>query len=179
MAARVLVVGSGGREHALAESLAASPAVEKVIVAPGNPGTTAGKMECAPNVNIGNHDGLAVWCQDNSVSMAVIGPEAPLAAGIADVLTKANVKCFGPSAAAARIEADKSWCKAFMDRHDIPTARWASFDDVDAACSHIDTAAYDCLVVKASGLAAGKGVIVADTKEEAKDAVRTILAVSS
>ena len=174
----MLVVGSGGREHVLALSLSSSPLISKVFVAPGNPGTTGGKLCCCTGVSASNQDGLAVWCQENSVSMAVIGPEVPLAAGIADVLNKAHVKCFGPSAAAAQIEASKTWSKSFMTRHDIPTARWASFDDVHVACDHIDSADYDCLVVKASGLAAGKGVIVADTKEEAKAAVRSILSVS-
>ncbi|XP_065176970.1 trifunctional purine biosynthetic protein adenosine-3-like isoform X1 [Sycon ciliatum] len=175
MSDAVLVVGNGGREHVLASCLALSPKIGKVYVAPGNPGTTKGKLVNTSSITASNPDGIAIWCQENSVSLTVIGPEAPLAAGIADTLGKANVKCFGPSAAAAQIEASKAWSKSFMTRHNIPTARWESFTDVESACRHIDTADYECLVVKASGLAAGKGVIVAEDKEQAKDAVRSIL----
>ncbi|PKU40757.1 trifunctional purine biosynthetic protein adenosine-3 [Limosa lapponica baueri] len=143
MADRVLVIGSGGREHALAWKLAQSPHVKHVFVAPGNAGT-------ADNGKISN-------------------------SGIVDDLTAAGVKCFGPTAKAAQLESSKSFTKAFLDRHEIPTARWKSFTDPKAACNFINSANFPALVVKASGLAAGKGVIVASNKEEACKAVTEIM----
>uniref|UniRef100_A0A8C7H7G6 Phosphoribosylglycinamide formyltransferase n=1 Tax=Oncorhynchus kisutch TaxID=8019 RepID=A0A8C7H7G6_ONCKI len=171
MAVRLLVIGSGGREHTLAWKLAQSPHIQQVLVAPGNAGTAnCGKISNS-EVSVSNHSILAQFCKEHSVGLVVVGPEVPLAAGMVDDLQAAGVPCFGPSAKAAQLEASKSFSKAFMDRHGIPTANWCSFTDPQEACSYIRTASFPALVVKASGLAAGKGVIVAKDQEEACQAV--------
>ncbi|PIK51511.1 putative trifunctional purine biosynthetic protein adenosine-3-lik e, partial [Apostichopus japonicus] len=123
----------------------------------------------------GDFQQLASWCHTNQINLVVVGPESPLAAGVVDVLNAAGVPCFGPTKAAAELEASKAFSKAFMDKYEIPTAKWKTFADVKAACKHIISAPYKALVVKASGLAAGKGVVVAKTKEEACSAVQDIL----
>uniref|UniRef100_A0A3P8T740 Trifunctional purine biosynthetic protein adenosine-3 n=1 Tax=Amphiprion percula TaxID=161767 RepID=A0A3P8T740_AMPPE len=175
MAERVLVVGGGGREHALAWKLAQSPQVQQVLVAPGNAGTASCGKISNSEVSVSNHSILAQFCKDHHVGLVVVGPEVPLAAGIVDDLTAAGVPCFGPSAKAAQLEASKSFSKAFMDRHGIPTARYGSFTDPEQACNYIRTADFPALVVKASGLAAGKGVIVARDQDEACRAVMDIM----
>ncbi|KFQ83487.1 Trifunctional purine biosynthetic protein adenosine-3, partial [Phoenicopterus ruber ruber] len=175
MADRVLVIGSGGREHALAWKLAQSPHVKHVFVAPGNAGTADNGKISNSAVSVSNHAALAQFCRDQEIRLVVVGPEVPLAAGIVDDLTAAGVRCFGPTAEAAQLESSKSFTKAFLDRHEIPTARWKSFTDPKAACSFINSANFPALVVKASGLAAGKGVIVASNKEEACKAVTEIM----
>ncbi|XP_041115821.1 trifunctional purine biosynthetic protein adenosine-3-like [Polyodon spathula] len=175
MAERVLVIGSGGREHSLAWKLAQSPLVQQVLVAPGNAGTADNGKISNSAVSVSNHSILAQYCKDHNVGLVVVGPEAPLAAGMVDDLTAAGVCCFGPSAKAAQLEASKSFSKEFMDRHGIPTARWRSFTDPQEACSFIQSAEFQALVVKASGLAAGKGVIVAEDKEQACRAVWDIM----
>uniref|UniRef100_A0A4W5MJD1 Trifunctional purine biosynthetic protein adenosine-3 n=1 Tax=Hucho hucho TaxID=62062 RepID=A0A4W5MJD1_9TELE len=175
MAVRLLVIGSGGREHTLAWKLAQSPHIQQVLVAPGNAGTAnCGKISNS-EVSVSNHSILAQFCKEHSVGLVVVGPEVPLAAGMVDDLQAAGVPCFGPSAKAAQLEASKSFSKAFMDRHGIPTAQWCSFTDPQEACSYIRTASFPALVVKASGLAAGKGVIVAKDQEEACQAVLDIM----
>ncbi|NWT76694.1 PUR2 protein, partial [Prunella himalayana] len=175
MAERVLVVGSGGREHALAWKLAQSPHVKHVFVAPGNAGTADNGKISNSAVPVSDHAAVAQFCRDQDIKLVVVGPEVPLAAGIVDDLTAAGIKCFGPTAKAAQLESSKSFSKAFLDRHEIPTARWKSFTDPKAACAFINSATFPALVVKASGLAAGKGVIVASTKEEACKAVTEIM----
>ncbi|NXA00086.1 PUR2 protein, partial [Nesospiza acunhae] len=175
MAERVLVIGSGGREHALAWKLAQSPHVKHVFVAPGNAGTADNGKISNSAVPVSDHAAVAQFCRDQDVRLVVVGPEVPLAAGIVDDLTAAGIKCFGPTAKAAQLESSKSFTKAFLDRHDIPTARWKSFTDPKAACAFINSATFPALVVKASGLAAGKGVIMASSKEEACRAVTEIM----
>ncbi|XP_053166686.1 trifunctional purine biosynthetic protein adenosine-3 isoform X4 [Hemicordylus capensis] len=175
MADHVLVIGSGGREHVLAWKLAQSPHVKHVLVAPGNAGTANnGKISNAA-ISVNDHAALAKYCKDQKIGLVVVGPEVPLAAGIVDDLTAAGLRCFGPTAKAAQLESSKSFSKAFLDRHGIPTARWKAFTNAEEACAFITSVAFPALVVKASGLAAGKGVIVATNKEEACKAVHEIM----
>uniref|UniRef100_A0A8C0LID8 Trifunctional purine biosynthetic protein adenosine-3 n=1 Tax=Canis lupus dingo TaxID=286419 RepID=A0A8C0LID8_CANLU len=164
MAARVLVIGSGGREHTLAWKLAQSRSCTACLEKISN---TA--------ISISDHTALAQFCKDEKIEFVVVGPEAPLAAGIAGNLTSAGVRCFGPTAEAAQLESSKRFAKEFMDRHGIPTARWKAFTKPEEACSFIMSADFPALVVKASGLAAGKGVIVAKSTEEACKAVQEIM----
>lgn len=170
----VLVVGGGGREHALAWALSRSPHVERLLVAPGNPGTAA----CArtENVAVAASDvaGLVALCGREAVDLAVIGPEDPLAAGVVDALASAGVAAFGPSAACARLEASKAYCKRFLIDNEIPTAAAEVFADAESALAHLD-ARPDVPVVKASGLAAGKGVIVPETRAGAEAAIGAML----
>ncbi|XP_075398463.1 trifunctional purine biosynthetic protein adenosine-3 [Tenrec ecaudatus] len=175
MATRVLVIGSGGREHTLAWKLAQSNHVKQVLVAPGNAGTACSDKITNTAISVNDHTALAQFCKDEKIEFVVVGPEAPLAAGIVESLTSAGVRCFGPTAKAARLESSKKFAKEFMDRHGIPTAKWRAFTKSEEACSFIMSADFPALVVKASGLAAGKGVIVAKNKEEACKAVQEIL----
>jgi phosphoribosylamine--glycine ligase len=165
---RVLVVGSGGREHALCWALAASPLLTKLWCAPGNPGTAA----LAENVAIGAVDiaALARFAADNAVDLVVPGPEAPLVAGIADAMGAEGIACCGPSAAAARLEGSKSFCKEICDAAGIPTALWERFDDPAAARAFVRRRGAP-IVVKADGLASGKGVVVAASVAEAETAI--------
>nr|QBK86799.1 MAG: uncharacterized protein LCMAC103_01310 [Marseillevirus LCMAC103] len=169
----VLVIGGGGREHAIARSLAISPKVSRVHVAPGNGGTRGGKVS---SVSLGakNYDAIVKYCADNEVAVVVVGPEAPLADGIADHLKCHGVRCFGPSKKAAIIESSKAWSKDFCVRHSIPTARYKNFTEIGDAERHVDSVDYE-VVVKASGLAAGKGVFMPATKAEARDALRSLM----
>ena len=171
---RVLVVGGGGREHALAWCCARSPRVDEVLVAPGNAGTA--QEPGVRNVAVAADDiaGLIDLAQRESVELVIIGPEQPLVDGIADQLTAAGIKCFGPNAEASQLEASKSFTKAFLDRHGIPTASFERFTDFDAARDYIERTGAP-LVVKADGLAAGKGVVVADSVEMAVEAARAML----
>ena len=171
---KILIVGSGGREHALAWKAQQSPKVEKVFVAPGNPGTA---LESAvENVAIAVDDisGLLAFAQRERIDLTIIGPEIPLVMGIVDSFQHAGLKCFGPSAKAAQLEGSKSFCKDFMIRHRIPTAAYQSFTDKDQAIAYIRQQGAP-IVVKADGLAAGKGVIVAQIEQEAIDAVDDML----
>jgi len=171
---KILVVGSGGREHALAWKAAQSSHAERVFVAPGNAGTAL-EPRCE-NVPIPADDihALADFATRQGIRLTIVGPEVPLVAGIVDEFRHRGLKCFGPSAACARLEGSKAFSKAFFDRYDIPTAAWAEFSDADAACDYVRQQGAP-IVVKADGLAAGKGVIVAQTTAEAEAAVRDML----
>ena len=181
MGDKVLIVGGGGREHAIAWKLAQSNHVGTILVAPGNAGTAClqQKTQNVPSSILNHNDNESVvkYCVENKVDFVIIGPEAPLANGLGDCLRENNIPCFGPSRSAARIESSKQFAKEFMKRHNIPTARWKAFTDAEQACKHIESSGYEALVVKASGLAAGKGVVVANFKEEAMKAVRDMLQV--
>uniref|UniRef100_A0A1B6E880 Trifunctional purine biosynthetic protein adenosine-3 n=1 Tax=Clastoptera arizonana TaxID=38151 RepID=A0A1B6E880_9HEMI len=175
MTKNILVIGGGGREHAICWKLSQSSEVKKIFVTPGNCGiATLNKVEIV-SLDIKNFKSLSEWSITQSVSLVVVGPEDPLANGVADALVNAGIKCFGPGKIAAQIESNKDWSKQFMDRYDIPTARWKGFTTAADAKHFIKNADYPALVVKASGLAAGKGVIVASNKEEACAAVDEIL----
>lgn len=171
----VLIVGSGGREHALAWKIAQSPRVRRLWIAPGNGGTGALSTP-GGNVALAADDipGLIAFAHDNLVGMTIVGPEAPLAAGLADAFASNGLAVFGPSRAAARLEASKAFAKDFMRRHGIPTARYATFDDFAAACTHLGDIDYP-IVIKASGLAAGKGVILPDTLTEAESVLHQMM----
>jgi phosphoribosylamine--glycine ligase len=168
MGMRILVTGSGGREHAIVSALVRSPLVEKVFAAPGNGGTAA----IAENVVIRPPDeaDIAAWAAEHGCDLVVIGPEAPLVAGLADAVRALGIPAFGPGAAGARIEGSKSFAKELMKRHGIPTGAAASFTEADAALAYLDEVGAP-VVVKADGLAAGKGVIVASTVDEARAGV--------
>ena len=170
----VLVVGGGGREHALAWKLAQSERVARVLVAPGNAGTA--REPRIENVAVGAEDidGLAALAHDRSVDLTVVGPEAPLVAGISDRFEAEGLRIFGPSAAAARLEGSKAFTKAFLASRGIPTARYAEFTDTDAATAYVRAHGAP-IVIKADGLAAGKGVVVAQSEAEALDAVNEML----
>ncbi|MBE9227727.1 phosphoribosylamine--glycine ligase [Phormidium sp. LEGE 05292] len=170
---KILVVGNGGREHALAWKLLQSPQVEQVFVAPGNGGTAI--MEKCQNVPLAVDDfaGIGSFAQKNNISLVVVGPEVPLALGITDALQSQNIPVFGPSKVGAQIEASKAWAKALMEEAGIPTAKSATFTDAETAKAYV-TQQGAPIVVKADGLAAGKGVIVAQTLEEAQTAITTI-----
>jgi phosphoribosylamine--glycine ligase len=169
---RVLVVGGGGREHALCWALAASPLLTKLWCAPGNPGI-ADVAECVP-VGATDIAALVAFARANAVDLVVAGPEAPLTLGLADACAAAGLRCFGPSAAAARLEGSKAFCKEVADAAGVPTAAWARFEDPAAARDHIRRHGAP-IVVKADGLAAGKGVVVAATVAEAEAAIADIM----
>jgi phosphoribosylamine--glycine ligase len=169
---KVLVIGGGGREHALAWKLAQSDRVQTVYVAPGNAGTAANGM--LHNVALTDPQALADFAVAAKVGLTVVGPEAPLAAGIVDLFRAQGLRIFGPTQAAAQLESSKDFAKAFMTRHGIPTARYASFTDAAAAHAYIDAQGAP-IVVKADGLAAGKGVVVATRTAEAHAAVDDML----
>ncbi len=169
---KVLVVGSGGREHAMAWKLAQSPKVQQVYVAPGNGGTAKDKN--LVNVPITDLALLRQWAQDNGIGLTLVGPEAPLAAGIVDNFRAHGLRIFGPTQAAAQLESSKAFSKAFMQRHGIPTAAFETFTDAAQAHAYVDRQGAP-IVVKADGLAAGKGVVVAMTLAEAHDAIDFML----
>lgn len=169
---RILIIGSGGREHALAWRLAQSSRVETIYVAPGNGGTA--RDDRFQNVEITDPAELADFAQANQVALTVVGPEAPLAAGVVDVFRSRGLKIFGPTRAAAQLESSKDFAKQFMVRHNIPTARYQTFTDPAQAHAYVDAQGAP-IVIKADGLAAGKGVVVAQTLDEAHAAIDAML----
>ena len=172
---KALIIGGGGREHALAWKLAQSPRVESVLVAPGNAGTSA--EPGIRNVSIGVEDltGLRDLALAEAVDLTIVGPEAPLVDGVVDLFEASGLRCFGPNREAARLEASKSFAKAFLERHGIPTAEYAAFTELEPALGYLRARGAP-IVVKADGLAAGKGVILAKSLTEAESAVRDMLA---
>ena len=173
---KILVVGSGGREHALAWHLGKSPKVQKVYVAPGNGGTEKNSkvMNGIENLPITDLNALADFAEREQIALTVVGPEKPLSEGIVDLFRARGLKVFGPTKQAAQLESSKDFAKAFMQRHGIPTAEYATFSDVQAAHQYIDAQGAP-IVIKADGLAAGKGVVVAMTLTEAHQAVDMML----
>lgn len=169
---RVLVVGSGGREHVLVWKLLQSPRVEKVFCAPGNAGI-AELAECVP-IAIDQQEKMLEFARNNKIALTVVGPEAPLTAGLADIFLEAGLLVFGPNKAAAQLEGSKAFAKALMEKYRIPTAESRTFTSADSAFAYLKEKGAP-IVVKADGLAAGKGVVVAATPEEAADAVRRIM----
>lgn len=171
---KVLVIGNGGREHALAWRAAKSPLADKVFVAPGNPGTA--KEDKMENVNISVSDiqGLVDFAKKEQIGLTIVGPEAPLVDGVVDAFEKEGLKIFGPSKAGAQLEGSKSFTKDFLKRHNIPTAAYQVFTKTDEAVAYIEKMGAP-IVIKADGLAAGKGVVVATTLQEAIDAVHNML----
>ena len=168
----VLVIGGGGREHALAWKLAQSPKVRTIYVAPGNGGTaTDSRLQNVPITDVVE---LRTWAQENKITLTVVGPEVPLAAGVVDEFRAHGLRIFGPTKAAAQLESSKAFSKAFMRRHGIPTAEYATFSDPVAAHAYVDKMGAPT-VVKADGLAAGKGVVVAMTLAEAHEAIDFML----
>ena len=173
---KVLVVGSGGREHALAWKLAAAERVQTVYVAPGNAGTALdARLRNVPLTGIAE---LADFAAAEKVALTVVGPEAPLAAGIVDLFRSRSLRIFGPTKGAAQLESSKAFAKAFMVRHGIPTARAETFTDAAAAHAYVEREGAP-IVVKADGLAAGKGVVVATTPDEAHAAIDFMLGSTS
>ncbi|MDH3546602.1 MAG: phosphoribosylamine--glycine ligase [Gammaproteobacteria bacterium] len=171
----VLIIGSGGREHALAWKCAQSKTVDEVLVAPGNAGTAREPGVRNVAVSADDIEALIELAQTENIGLTIVGPEAPLVAGIADRFAEFGLPCFGPSARAARLEGSKAFTKDFLARHDIPTAQYQTFTELDAALDYIH--AQDApIVIKADGLAAGKGVIVAKTLDEAEQAATDMLA---
>ncbi|HOV96975.1 MAG TPA: phosphoribosylamine--glycine ligase [Thermomonas sp.] len=171
---KILVIGSGGREHALAWKLAQSPRVTEVLVAPGNAGTATEHKCRNVAVKVTDIDGLFALAQDEAVALTVVGPEVPLVAGVVDRFRAASLRIFGPTAAAAQLEGSKAYAKDFLARHGIPTAYYEVHADIDTALDYIRAKGAP-IVIKADGLAAGKGVIVAMTLAEAEAAVRDML----
>ncbi len=170
---RVLVVGNGGREHVLAWKIRRSPLVERVLCAPGNAGTgiVAENVDVSPE----DHDAIVGLCRREAISLAVVGPEAPLVDGLADTLRAHDVPVFGPGADGARLEGSKTFAKSLMQRYAVPTAPARTFDAFDAAQTYLESQRHFPVVLKADGLAAGKGVVLPETLEEALEAAREIM----
>jgi phosphoribosylamine---glycine ligase len=171
----ILIIGSGGREHALAWKCAQSPRVDEVLVAPGNAGTAREDKVRNVDVSADDIEALAALARAEKVALTIVGPEAPLVAGMVDHFNELNLPCFGPTAAAAQLEGSKAFTKDFLARHDIPTAAYQNFTDLEPALAYIREQGAP-IVIKADGLAAGKGVIVAMTLEEAEAAATDMLA---
>jgi phosphoribosylamine---glycine ligase len=172
---KILIIGHGGREHALAWKVAQSPKVNKIYVAPGNAGTA--REHKSENVHITSTDlpKLLEFAKKNQIDLTIVGPEAPLALGITDLFQKEKLRCFGPTKYCAQLEASKHFSKRFMQRFNIPTAKFATFSEIDEAVAYIKNLPYSKMVVKADGLAAGKGVIITKNKQEAITAAEDML----
>ncbi|MFG0607133.1 phosphoribosylamine--glycine ligase [Vibrio mimicus] len=172
---QVLIIGSGGREHALAWKVAQNPQVDTIYVAPGNAGTALEHK--VQNINIGITDipALVAFAQDKAIELTIVGPEAPLVIGVVDAFRAAGLPIFGPTQGAAQLEGSKAFTKDFLARHNIPTAAYANFTEIEPALAYVREKGAP-IVVKADGLAAGKGVIVAMTLQEAEDAIQDMLA---
>ena len=175
---KILIVGSGGREHALAWKVKQSNKISTIFVAPGNAGTALEEGITNVSITVEDIPGLLNFAQQENIDLTIIGPEVPLVAGIVDTFTEAGFKCFGPTAKAAQLEGSKTYCKDFMARHNIPTAEYQTFTESQAAIDYIQAKGAP-IVVKADGLAAGKGVIVASTEQQAIDAVEDMLSGNS
>ena len=171
---QILVVGNGGREHALAWKLSKSDSVDKVFVAPGNAGTN--RESCVENINIlsDDYEKLINFALEKKIGLTIIGPEVPLVEGIVDKFSSQGLKCFGPSKKAAQLEGSKSFTKEFLKRHKIPTAEYECFSDIDLAINYVQKKEFP-IVIKADGLAAGKGVVIANTFDEAKITIKDML----
>lgn len=169
---KVLVVGGGGREHAIVTSVAKSKLVDKIYCAPGNPGIAA-LAECE-NISVMEFDQLIAYAKEKEVDFTIIGPDDPLGAGIVDAFEAAGLKVFGPRKNAAIIEASKAFSKDLMKKYNIPTASYETFNDADKAMEYLETSKYP-IVLKADGLALGKGVLICNTKEEAMEGVKTLM----
>ena len=167
----ILLIGSGGREHALAWAIAASPLCEKLFVAPGNPGI--GQIARNVDVKVTDHAAIIAFCRAGNIGLVVVGPEAPLVAGLADDLAAAGIKCFGPTRFAAQLEGSKGFTKDICAKYSIPTAAYGRFADKAAALAYLGQHGAP-IVIKADGLAAGKGVTVAMDIETARAAVEDI-----
>lgn len=171
---KILIIGNGGREHAMAWHIAKSHKIEKIFVAPGNAGTRLeNKVE---NIDISSTDisKLLAFAQENHIALTIVGPEAPLAAGIVDVFQEAHQPCFGPTQKMAQLESSKTFAKDFLKRHHIPSAEYETFTDADKAIAYLETQDFP-IVIKADGLAAGKGVVIAENKDIAIETVREML----
>lgn len=172
---QVLIIGSGGREHALAWKVAQSPQVSQVWVAPGNGGTEQEpKVMNLPRIKVEDIPALIAFAQKYDIALTIVGPEVPLMLGIVDQFQAAGLRCFGPLQAAAQLEGSKGYAKKFLQRHHIPTADYAEFNQLDAALAYLQTATYP-LVIKADGLAAGKGVVICHTLTEAEITAQAML----
>ena len=171
---KVLIIGSGGREHALAWKVAQSNSTSHVYVAPGNAGTLSEAKISNVDIAVEDIKGLVAFAQKENIGLTIVGPEAPLVIGVVDAFTKADLKCFGPTQGAAQLEGSKAFTKDFLAKHQIPTAAYQVFTNADQACDYIKEQGAP-IVVKADGLAAGKGVIVAETVEQAQEAARDML----
>jgi len=172
---KVLIIGGGGREHALAWKTAQSDKVSNVFVAPGNAGTALEPNLENVNIPVEDITGLVSFAQNNQIDLAIVGPEVPLVLGVVDAFSEVGLKCFGPTAGAAQLEGSKAFSKDFLAKHNIPTAAYEVFTEIEPAHAYLDKVGAP-IVIKADGLAAGKGVILADTVQEAKEAVSDMLA---
>ena len=171
---KILVIGGGGREHALAWKFAQSSLVSEVLVAPGNAGTIKEDKVRNVSVKADDLDGLLKLAQTENIGLTIVGPEQPLVEGVVDLFEAAGLKCFGPRAAAAKLEGSKAFSKEFLERHNIPTATYKDFEDLDRAIEYVRSSTFP-VVIKADGLAAGKGVIITETLAEAEDTLRSML----